>query len=115
MNRAIIVAFIFGVVVTSALWIFGTQEKSFGVSGVSDRERWDDLNNNIARNRFCQKVGYQEGKLYDSNWGNPSVVTTAGNPYGYDIYCVRSVEEHQVYEYAQYKKWLLSLELTNKI
>ena len=107
----LLIGIIFGVGVAAIL----TPNESLDVSGVSDRERWDDLNNLAARDRFCQAQGYQQGRIsINTGFQTVDISDRAGSPYGYDVYCIRSVEEHQIYDYKQYKKWLISLEITNK-
>lgn len=60
MSKAIIMAFIFGIVVASAFWVFGTQEITVDVFGVSDRGEYRTPEEQKA---FFEgrDIGYQEG------------------------------------------------------
>ncbi len=111
MNRSVGLVFLIAIfVVGVAVYFIFAPPNRFDVSNIPDQERWNDLNNHAARDRFCQARGYTEARITEG-YGERD---DAGSPYGYYILCKRSVPEKQTYDYSEYKKWLIQLEITNK-
>ena len=79
---------------------------------ISDRERWDDLNDENIRNRFCQAMGYDIGRISEmASLGSEIITDYAGNPYGYNIACFKTIQEKQNFNYEQMKRWMLNIEI----
>jgi len=115
----ILLVLVFGLILALSLPLtivdLVTGQQPFSVANIPDTERWHDLNNKAARDRFCQAMGYDRGRISENTgFGSVFVKDYAGNPYGYDIYCIRTVEEHGIYDYSAYKKWIISLEITGE-
>lgn len=113
--RAVVVmslVFVVGAVVGSVIVEFNTPH--FDVNKISYSERLNDLNNENARNRFCQAAGYQSASVVEvSLISGLYPERTATNPFSYRIYCSKKVDEHEIYSYEDYKKFLISLEIRN--
>lgn len=103
---AVVFALLFMIIGYFVIGFFG--ESFYSVSGISEEERYADLNNAVARDLFCRYEGFDSGLIYGFGVDR---LDHAGSAYGYGLYCIRNVEESGRYSYNSYKKWLVSVEI----
>lgn len=123
--KKICIALLVGAMFASLFFITSFKNES-SLPPIDPNEKWGDFNNIDARIRFCQAMGYEYGSatrypsMYDPTpeYNKVSVdgriFEYVENPDDALILCKRQITEKKTFEYEDYKRWLLNLELNKR-